>query len=197
MYRAKTVVAWRLIRQDMRRWPFDLVVNVILASPLVPRIVRTLILRALGMQLASYEMYPRCTFRSTKLRVGKDTVINSGCYFDNDAMIEMGSGVGIAQHVVFLTSTHKLGTARCRAGEVELKPISVGDGCWIGARATILPGVTIGEACIIGAGALVTADCAPNGIYVGIPARRVGDLDGEPATVGTVPGAGGGVGTRG
>jgi maltose O-acetyltransferase len=176
VYRARARVAWRLIRQDLQRWPFDLIVNVILASPLVPRIPRCLILRALGMQLETYEIYPRCTFRSAKLRVGKDTVINSDCHFDNDASIEIGAGAGVAMGVRFVTSTHKVGGPRLRASELELKPIVVGDGAWIGAGAMILPGVTIGEGCIIGAAALVTSDCAPHGVYVGVPARRVSDL---------------------
>ena len=47
------------------------------------------------------------------------------------------------------------------------------DGCWIGARAVILPGVTIGEGTIIGAGSVVTKDCEPGAVYVGVPARRV------------------------
>ncbi|WP_249354641.1 DapH/DapD/GlmU-related protein [Rhodococcus sp. USK13] len=55
----------------------------------------------------------------------------------------------------------------------------VGDGCWIGAGAIILPGVTVGEGCVVGAGAVVTRDCSPNGLYVGSPARRVRDLDTE------------------
>jgi maltose O-acetyltransferase len=53
------------------------------------------------------------------------------------------------------------------------KPVRVSDRCWLGARATILPGVTIGEGTIIGAGAVVTKDCKPGAVYVGVPARRL------------------------
>jgi maltose O-acetyltransferase len=49
----------------------------------------------------------------------------------------------------------------------------VGDGSWIGANVTILPGVTIGKDCVIGAGAVVTSDCAPNTVYAGVPARPI------------------------
>lgn len=51
--------------------------------------------------------------------------------------------------------------------------VSIGDSCWLGARATILPGVTIGEGTIIGAGAVVTEDCKPGAVYAGVPARRI------------------------
>lgn len=56
-------------------------------------------------------------------------------------------------------------------------PIVIGRGCWIGANVTIMPGVTIGDGCVIGAGSLVTNDCEPNGVYVGIPARRKKELE--------------------
>jgi maltose O-acetyltransferase len=40
----------------------------------------------------------------------------------------------------------------------------------------VLPGVTIGAGCAVAAGAVVTADCEPDGLYAGVPARRVRDL---------------------
>jgi maltose O-acetyltransferase len=55
--------------------------------------------------------------------------------------------------------------------------VSVGNGSWLGTGVTVLPGVTIGEGCVIAAGAVVTADCAPDGLYAGVPARRIRDLD--------------------
>lgn len=50
----------------------------------------------------------------------------------------------------------------------------IGDDVYIGARCVIMP-VTIGEGAVIGAGSLVTNDCEPWGIYVGNPARKVGE----------------------
>jgi acetyltransferase-like isoleucine patch superfamily enzyme len=52
-------------------------------------------------------------------------------------------------------------------------PISIGQGTWIGASATILDGVTIGKGCVIGAGALVTRNIPDYAIAVGSPARVV------------------------
>jgi maltose O-acetyltransferase len=51
--------------------------------------------------------------------------------------------------------------------------VHIEDRCWIGTRAMIMPGVTIGEGTVIGAGALVTKDCDPGAVYIGVPARRV------------------------
>ena len=90
--------------------------------------------------------------------------------------IVIGARCNIAMQVMFCTENHEIGDASRRAGALVCAPISVGDGCWIGTRAIILPGVSIGEGCIIAAGAVVNRDCAPNGLYAGVPAKRVRDL---------------------
>jgi len=97
-------------------------------------------------------------------------------FFDGSAPIHIGKNCGIGMEVLFCTSTHLPGPPTERAGPVHPQPITVGDGCWIGARAVILPGVTIGEGCVIAAGAVVHRDCAPNSLYAGVPARRIKEL---------------------
>jgi maltose O-acetyltransferase len=77
---------------------------------------------------------------------------------------------------MFCTSTHEIGSRERRGGKSISIPIKVGNGCWIGARSMILPGVTIGDGCIIAAGSVVTKDCEPNGLYAGTPAKRIKDL---------------------
>ncbi|WP_081357668.1 acyltransferase [Neomoorella thermoacetica] len=78
--------------------------------------------------------------------------------------------------VMICTSTHVIGEKNKRAGESKNLPVIIGDGCWIGTRAVILPGVKIGEGCIIAAGAVVTKDCESNGLYAGVPAKRIKNL---------------------
>jgi acetyltransferase-like isoleucine patch superfamily enzyme len=48
---------------------------------------------------------------------------------------------------------------------------------WIGAGATILPGVTVGENAVVAAGAVVTKDVAPNTIVGGNPAKFIKNID--------------------
>ena len=79
--------------------------------------------------------------------------------------------------VMLCTSTHHLGDRRKRAGAYRTGPIRIGDGTWIGTRATVLPGTTIGESAIVAAGAVVVDDLPGNALYAGVPARKVRDLD--------------------
>jgi putative colanic acid biosynthesis acetyltransferase WcaF len=54
-----------------------------------------------------------------------------------------------------------------------VKPITVEDGAWIGARATVLPGVTVGSHSVLAAGSTASKNTNPNMIYVGNPAQPV------------------------
>lgn len=55
--------------------------------------------------------------------------------------------------------------------------IEIMDNVFIGMNTTILYGVRIGENCIIGANSLINKDLEPNGVYVGIPARKICSFD--------------------
>lgn len=52
--------------------------------------------------------------------------------------------------------------------------VHVGADCWIGAKVTILDGVSIGEGSIVAAGAVVTQSCPPRSIIGGVPAKIIG-----------------------
>ena len=51
--------------------------------------------------------------------------------------------------------------------------VHVGNDCWIGHAAIILPGVAVGDGAVIGAGAVVSRDVAPYSIVAGVPARAI------------------------
>ena len=56
---------------------------------------------------------------------------------------------------------------------LQLSTVIIGENCWIGEKAIILPGVTIGDNAVIGAGSVVTRDIPANTIAVGNPARVI------------------------
>lgn len=61
----------------------------------------------------------------------------------------------------------------------EIRPVVIGDDCWIGGRALILKGVTIGSRSIVAARSVVTKDVPPDVIVAGNPARVVKSLHKE------------------
>lgn len=143
-----------------------------------PRALRSRALRALGADVSTSALINGHVSIAGRapLVIGPRTFVNEGTYFDLAAATEIGSDCAIGYDVMFITATHRPGTSVRRAGPVDVRPISVGNGTWIGARATILPGVKIGGGCITAAGAVVTQDCQPHTLYAGVPARAVKDL---------------------
>lgn len=109
------------------------------------------------------------------LRIGPGSIINEEVFIDRGP-VTLGRNVYIGPRAVIITAHHSIGGPEQRAGDGAPAPVTVGDGTWIGANATILPNVTIGSGCIIAAGAVVTKNCEPNGVYAGVPARRIKDL---------------------
>lgn len=156
----------------------SIIIDIIAASCLTPSKIRCFLYKLYGMKIKSNDIGYKCYFASKNVVIGKNVFINHSCCFHNPGNnVSIGDNTWIAMHVVFTTSTHEIGSNQQRAGKLVHKPIKVGKGCWIGASATILPGVVIGDGCIIGAGALVNKDCKPNGLYVGVPARRIKEIE--------------------
>jgi len=51
--------------------------------------------------------------------------------------------------------------------------VQIGDGAWLGARVTVLPGVTIGRKAVIAAGAVVTQAIPDGCLAAGVPAEII------------------------
>lgn len=96
----------------------------------------------------------------------------------DDAPVWIGKNVRIAMDVCISTGTHQINAyEREETGGSFALPIRIEDHCWIGARATILPGVTIGEGSMVAAGAVVTKDVDPYCVVGGVPARVLERLE--------------------
>lgn len=111
------------------------------------------------------------------ITIGKNVFINSGCCFQDQGGIEIGDGSLIGQQVVIATLNHGL-LPQDRQSLLPGKVV-IGKNVWIGAHATILPGVNIGDNSVIGAGAVVNKDVPPDCIAVGIPAKIIKEIPGE------------------
>jgi acetyltransferase-like isoleucine patch superfamily enzyme len=110
-----------------------------------------------------------------------------GCTLEVRAPLTLGKNVRIGHDVLILTQTHRIGPSiwtedlqfidfTGRAGPMDAQAVVIGDNAWIGARATILPGVTVGKGAVVAAGAVVIRDVLPNTAVGGVPAALLREL---------------------
>jgi acetyltransferase-like isoleucine patch superfamily enzyme len=141
--------------------------------PFMRRLIFKLSFKAFGtgsvLDYGSYVRYP------WKVSIGNGTIVNRGCRFYasygiRDAEIVIGDNVAVGPEVSFCSAGHDHGTI---ALDDTAASIFVHNHAWIGARATLLHGVTIGEGAVVAAGAIVTKDVPPWTIVAGTPARVI------------------------
>jgi acetyltransferase-like isoleucine patch superfamily enzyme len=105
------------------------------------------------------------------ITLGKNVFINHACTFLDLGGITIEDDVQIGPKVNLITENHPVDPAKRKY--LDLKSILIKRNAWIGAGATILPGVTIGENSIVAAGAVVNKDVPTNSIFGGIPAKFI------------------------
>ena len=108
-----------------------------------------------------------------RIKIGNNVYINSNSLLMARGGITIDDDVMIAANVQLLSNNHDEYDRQV----LTCKPIHIRKGAWIGAGASILPGVTIGKYAIVGAGAIVTKDVGDYEVAVGIPAKIVKTLD--------------------
>lgn len=105
------------------------------------------------------------------IQIGKNVFINHACSFLDMGAITIEDDVLIGPKVNLITENHPLDPADRRA--LITKPVLVKRNAWIGAGATILPGVTVGRNSVVAAGAVVAADVPDNTVVGGVPAKII------------------------
>lgn len=151
----------------------------------LPHPLRFLIFKALLARLGTKSMIDYQTYfrYPWKISIGQGVWINRGCEFygsmlAGNAQITIGDHCALGPRVRVLSATHNY---RQLDLPDEAASVCIGHHVWIGAGATILPGVTVGDGAIVAAGSVVTKDVAPFSIVAGNPARflKVRELDDE------------------
>ena len=108
-----------------------------------------------------------------KMKLGNNVFINSNCLAMARGGITIEDDVMLAGNVQLLSNNHD----EYERQVLLCDEIVIKKGAWIGAGASILPGVTVGKYAIVGAGAIVTKDVPDYAVVVGIPAKVVKTLD--------------------
>jgi acetyltransferase-like isoleucine patch superfamily enzyme len=114
----------------------------------------------------------------SNLVIGRNCSIDVDCVFDLEERVTIGDRVTIGPGVMILTSTHELDIREHRAGAVQRTPVKIEDGAWLGARCTILPGVTVGAGAVVNPGSVVNKDVVAHTRVGGIPATQLEVLQG-------------------
>jgi maltose O-acetyltransferase len=110
---------------------------------------------------------------TSRLTIGSTCFFTTPLHIDLNSDVFIGNRVTIGHDVAIVTSAHHVGGPDRRCGKQVPAPIRIGDGCWIGARVLLLPGVVLGDGSIIAAGAVVSSNVEPHTIVGGVPARLI------------------------
>ncbi len=128
--------------------------------------------RLVGIKIGSgstIHMWARF-YQPKNISIGEDTIIGDHVFLDGRASLTIGSHVAIASQVLIYNSQHDIDALDFKPIEA---PVVIGDYCFVGARAIILPGVKIGKGAVVGAGAVVTKDVPAMTFVGGVPAREI------------------------
>jgi maltose O-acetyltransferase len=108
----------------------------------------------------------------TNIDFGNNCYLNHNCCFLDVCNISIGSNTMFGPNVQIYTASHPLDPIERRGRELG-KPVAIGNDCWIGGSAVILPGVTIGDGVVVGAGSVVTKNVEPYVVVAGNPAKVI------------------------
>ena len=140
---------------------------------LIPNPLRNYYLKMFGISLGGGKtcLHRHCKFFHVgKIKVGKNSDVNFGCYLDNRRGIYIGDNVGIAHNTKIYTLGHDLDDPKFAT---KGAPVHIKDNVFIFSNAMIMPGVTIGEGAIVLAGSVVTRDVEAWTIVGGNPAKII------------------------
>lgn len=114
-------------------------------------------------------MTPTTVVRGKNVKIGRRVVIMNNSLFMSAGGITIEDDAMVAANAQLISNNHDPEEHQI----LTCKPVVLKRNCWIGAGATILPGVTVGENAIVGAGSVVTKDVEPNTVVGGNPARLI------------------------
>lgn len=110
------------------------------------------------------------------VKIGDNVHIQMDCkLFAVGGGIEIGDGTIFSHEIQVFARNHNYDSEDLRLLPYDerdvKKKVTIGKYVWIGARSTILPGVSIGDGAVIGAGSVVAKDVPKYAVVGGNPAK--------------------------
>lgn len=105
-----------------------------------------------------------------RLIIGDHTWIGEGCIIENLAQVTLGKNVCLSQGSMLITGNHNYKKA---GFDLFVKPITIEDGAWIGAKAIVCPGVVVASHGILTVGSVAINNIEPYSIYQGNPGIKI------------------------
>jgi acetyltransferase-like isoleucine patch superfamily enzyme len=112
------------------------------------------------------------------VKIGDRCLIGRGSGIVGHLGIEIGDDVWTGHYVYITDQNHgyaDLGRPISRQSQPE-RPVTIGDGSWLGHGTVVLPGSRVGRHVVIGANSVVTGDIPDYSVAVGAPARVIKDM---------------------
>jgi acetyltransferase-like isoleucine patch superfamily enzyme len=119
-----------------------------------------------------------CTLRAGErgITIHDGAGINTRAYIDGNGEVEIGRNALLSPGVQVISGNHVFDRVDVpiRDQGTAYGKVTIGEDCWLGTNAIVLPGVTVGRGSVVGAGAVVTHNLPDLSIALGVPARIVG-----------------------
>ena len=105
-----------------------------------------------------------------KLEIANHCWIGEDVWIDNLDEIKIESNVCISQGAFLLCGNHNY---KIKSFDLIIKPITLKEGCWVGAKSIVGPGVVVNECAVLAMGSVASTDLTAYGIYRGNPAMKI------------------------
>lgn len=122
------------------------------------------------------QCYPNSDGELGRLAIGDGCRIGNRVTFLCGGNIVVGDGVLMASDILVSSENHSIdpeGDAYYMSQPLECDDVEIREGCWIGEKVCVLPGVTIGVKAVVGAGSVVTRSVPDYCVAVGNPAKVI------------------------
>lgn len=157
-----TRAAWAVVWLLLARW-----------TPPPLHSWRRMVLRSFGARIAAGARVHASVkvWLPANLEIGPHALVGPGVWLYNPGPMTIGARTVISYRSHICSATHNVNDPNFQA---VLKPVVIGEHCWVASEAFVGPGVTMGDRSVLSARGVLFRDAEPDGIYQGNPAAKIG-----------------------